>query len=1071
MRVLMALCMMLAAALTAGEDQPLADISPPTIAVAKTPHPPTIDGTVEPHEWRFAAATTGFVNLADANLADQQTVVRISYDDQRLYVAFELSMGPEELPRTSVMERDTGVWADDSIEVYLLPEGGSEADDFFQLVGNSAGTIFDRRGQDKSWDGDWQFANRVERGHWSCELSIAWAELGVGDATGQVWRANFARSAGAFTSWAYTVRGYYNPPRWGFLRFAAETPLAQVDEIDTAQPGEVIVDGSVMRPRGAGRVSVGADLTDFGPAIEKSAPAPNNPAWPERLTWTLSAGGQEPFQLRLPTREEGRKLLYVAAADEGGALIYHQVLPLVARQPRYLKLHAHPSERIAFLEADLSTIDTPPTADVHLRVSQREGDFLRILRREGLRTGGVRHAVVSVAGWPMGEHDCAWRIVHPGTGEVLRSGRLVWEQRAMPEWYKRGSRLGRGDSVPPPWTPMECSSDRVQVWGRRYELGAEPLLAQVTSAGEELLAAPVRLEVSAGGGTQRLRLARRLVTRTRDTEAEYLATAELGEARVLVTTRAEFDGMLRFDLRFMPGAADAVEAMRLIVPLRPERATYYHHCSSYYARGFAGELPDDGLSLAFRPFVWLGDDERGLMWFAQSQRGWSVEGEPIQVRRREGATELVVTLIDGRSELGDRWITFGLQATPVKPVPEDWRAWRADRVYPRRLQQRAEMHWEERGIPLQWRYLWFADGPRPLFAPAHTTPLDVMDTLGEFADKVHATGTRMVPYLYLMGVSTIATDFERYYPAWRITSPRQIGGGDRVIMGADPASTFGDYLLAGIERWVTEHHVDGVYFDGAGPPVACRNSLHDHGWITQAGSRALEYPIFGMREFYKRLWRMLTERHEDPVIWIHADGKMATPCFSFATANWEGEMVQGPLRTGDAFLSDMLPLDFWRAHLVATQWGVVPMWLVTTSRTDEQMQVRQMYDTLALLLVHGTPFARRQHISKDLVLRVWSAQAEFGIGQATFHGYWENEDLVQLSPRDPRIVASLYERDGRVMLIVSNLTEQPQEVQVRLAETVRPGGPLTDCISDEQVQLEGDALVLTVEGKSFRMLR
>ncbi len=1053
------------------QEEPAADLPPPMMAVARTPTAPTVDGSVEPGEWRFAAATTGFVNIADADLAEVQTTVRVAWDDERLYMAFELPMDAEALPRTSATERDTGVWADDSIEVYLLPEGASEEDDFFQFVGNSAGTIFDRRGQDRSWDADWQFANRVERGHWSAELSAAWDEFGVEAPVGQTWRAQFARSAGVFTAWAYTVRGYNNPPLWGYLRFTEAGPVGQMTEIDASQPGLVTVDGSMMMIGDeGGRMSVGADLEAFGPARERTPPAPNNTDWPQRRTSTAAHGGQVPFSLPLAYREEGHKLLSIAAADAEGVLAYRQFVPLVAETPEYVTLLAHPSERIAFLKADLSAVDGPERVDVLVRVSRPGGEFLRVLRERGLRAGAEHQLAQSIEDWPQGALECNWRIVDSASGEVLRSGEFTWERRTPPEWYSEGVTLGRSDSVPPPWTPMAYPDGAVECYGRRYQLGDEPLLAQVTSAAEELLAGPVRLEIDGGGQTDALRLDERLTIREREIDCKYSAACDLGGVRVLVTTQAEFDGMIRYDLRILAPDPVLVEGLRLVIPLKPERAQYYHHCSSYYARGYAGELPDEGLSLAFRPFVWLGDAERGLMWFAESTDGWSYDGEPITVRRGEGATEMVISLVNVPTELTDRRITFGLQATPVKPVPPDWRAWRVDRVWPRRLLEQAEMNWEERGVPLQWRLLWFCDGPRPLYANAHTAPLDVMDTLGDFAAQVHERGTRVVPYLYLHGVSTTATDFERYYPVWRTTSPRQIGGGDRVIMGACPGSSFGDYMLYGIERWVTEHGVDGVYFDGAGPPVPCANSLHRHGW-TDGGTRRVEYPIFGLREFYKRLWTMLTERHEDPVIWVHADGKMATPCFSFITANWEGEMVQGPLRTGDAFLSDMLPPDFWRAHMMATQWGVVPMWLVTTARTNEEMQVRQMYDTLALLLVHGTPFARRGHISRELMLRIWSAQEQFGVGEATFHGYWENADLVTLRPQDPRIVASLYERKGRIMLIVSNLTEDAREVTLDLAEPVRPAGGLTDAISEETVGVDDGRVTLTVEAKSFRMLQ
>ncbi len=43
-------------------------------------------------------------------------------------------------------------------------------------------------------------------------------------------------------------------------------------------------------------------------------------------------------------------------------------------------------------------------------------------------------------------------------------------------------------------------------------------------------------------------------------------------------------------------------------------------------------------------------------------------------------------------------ITFGLQATPAKPVPSDWRAWRVDRVFPKRNVAEHEKNWEQRGV-------------------------------------------------------------------------------------------------------------------------------------------------------------------------------------------------------------------------------------------------------------------------------------------------------------------------------------------------------------------------------------
>ncbi len=654
-------------------------------------------------------------------------------------------------------------------------------------------------------------------------------------------------------------------------------------------------------------------------------------------------------------------------------------------------------------------------------------------------------------------YDCEHRVLKSGTDEVILEDSFVYERVAQPIWYTEGTKMGLGDIVPKPWTPVQCGDDAVGVLGRTYTLGGEAVLEQVSAAGEDLLAGPVRLEATVGGQNVAVTGMRRRSLAQSDAKGSYETTGTLG---------------LRFDLELKSEAETIVDGLRLVVPLRPERAIYYHHCSSYYARGYAGLLPEEGLSLGFRPFVWLGDDERGLMWFAESTRGWAEGEEPIQVRRTPEATELVIDFVGGKTLMQGTSLTFGLQATPAKPAPDDWRSWRVDRVWVKRQLAKMELSLEDRDVPLAWRLLWFCDGRVPLYCNLHTAPLDVMDEFTDWVDGVHERGTRVVPYLYLHGVSAGATGYERYYPIWQITSPRQIGGGERVIMGACPSSSFGDYLLYGIAQWAEKYGADGVYFDGAGPPVECGNTLHHHGWSTTDGARHIEFPIFGLREFYKRLWIILSERVDDPIVWTHADGKMPIPCFSFTTANWIGEMVQGPLRTGDAFLSDMQPLDWWRAYMQATQWGPVPMWLVTTARADEEMRLRQQMDTWALLLVHGTPFARRGHLSNEQIDTIWSAQSDFGIGDANFHGYWANGSLVGLSPEDPGIVASFYERDGKVMLVIANFTDEDQQVSATLSGVAQSAsGGFADVMTGETVAAPGGVVSVTVGAKSFRLLR
>ena len=143
-----AACLALGLAAPAAErsaDDPLLALPVPIMMMIRTPKAPTIDGKLADNEWRFATSTAGFLNLADGNLAEEKTVAHVTFDGEKLYFAFECALASERAPQVSETRRDGGVYSDESIEVHLLPPGADEKE-FIQLVFNSRGTIFDRRG-------------------------------------------------------------------------------------------------------------------------------------------------------------------------------------------------------------------------------------------------------------------------------------------------------------------------------------------------------------------------------------------------------------------------------------------------------------------------------------------------------------------------------------------------------------------------------------------------------------------------------------------------------------------------------------------------------------------------------------------------------------------------------------------------------------------------------------------------------------------------------------------------------------------------------------------------------------
>jgi len=157
----------------------------------------------------------------------------LTYDKKRLYIGFD-SEFPEGEKLVGVGgQRDTGrLWREDSVELFLAPNA-AVSQDYFQLILNHAGSMYDLRAGKKTWNGNWDVGTHVSPGRWTGEIAIAFSELNTATPKhGTEWRMNFCRdrAAGgsALESWSDIGTRYINPPRFGRLIFGGRTPTVRV---------------------------------------------------------------------------------------------------------------------------------------------------------------------------------------------------------------------------------------------------------------------------------------------------------------------------------------------------------------------------------------------------------------------------------------------------------------------------------------------------------------------------------------------------------------------------------------------------------------------------------------------------------------------------------------------------------------------------------------------------------------------------------------------------------------------------------------------------------------------------
>ncbi|MBM4079939.1 MAG: hypothetical protein FJ278_09590, partial [Planctomycetes bacterium] len=248
------------------------------------------------------------------------------------------------------------------------------------------------------------------------------------------------------------------------------------------------------------------------------------------------------------------------------------------------------------------------------------------------------------------------------------------------------------DRVLPPWTPVRVEGRDVHVWNRAHRFERGPLPASLSSAGENLLAAPIALSVVADSKavewTEGKRVDESPVRCVRS------STAQLGRLAVEAVTTVEFDGMIRVDLKLTPQPEAGVERIELRIPLRSEHAQLFTHnvigteavASPRWNLRFtperqwwAGAIPAEGWKAQFTPQVWLGTEERGLAWFSDTPAHWQprAAANAIEIARNGKSTDLIIRFVQSALNLkGPIEFRFGLMATPVKPFQEPYRTLR-----------------------------------------------------------------------------------------------------------------------------------------------------------------------------------------------------------------------------------------------------------------------------------------------------------------------------------------------------------------------------------------------------------
>lgn len=966
------------AAASAAAQGPTGDV--PRVTMPRMTAPPAIDGRVGEDEWRGAVRSVGLVGAESGALTARRGVFWVGCDGRMLWLAMKTEAPPDGRILTRAVpeaDRDAAmVLLDDAVEVGLaLPSPDKSSHAIYRLVFNARGAVLDwiePAGQDKpaadpkqpidrAWRlPKWEMKQQVADGWWQVEAAIPLESMGVkgegfarpwGVQVGRVWQRPAERSR-----WAVAPSGSGE---------REAMPLVAID--DTAPVVRVLgLEGDAGQPQ----VRVGV----FNPHSKPlTARVRLSDAWhrdpPQQVDRQVQVAAGNEEVVVLDGRRGGPEGLHQTAIDvtspDGRSVYYHRAVRWSPERPAGRWTVGEEQKRAV----DLQFKYYPYLDKVRIRVGiealalrgQVTGATVGIVRAAAQPEKGDKSNLpplwtrpIKFAGYAaeetcevpkLAEGDYLFTVKLEG-GEGLPQGPVVQPfVRRVFEWEH--NRLGTSDEVMPPFTPLEVQDRTVRAVLREHRHGDAGLWSSVASDGRPLLAAPMRWEVVTaapdGSGPQVQPVAGSgwKATSRRPTAVEGEAAWSAGPVKAVVRTTYDYDGMMLVRLELPPVAA-SLHRLSLVIPLDDARARYMHAVGDGLRSNYAGFTPDGQgavwdsskaarteLAGTFFPYLWLGDGERGLCWFADTDRDWVLDDKtPALELVREGKTlNLCVHFITRPGALERKHeIVFGLQATPTKPMPEGWRRWVASKAV-------------EGGRPVGWVGACYYWGGMSYDVYPFERRFDFYDALrlgrqtGKIDQEFIARWMKMVDerlapkgtdkhefLLRHVQAGFHSASASRWDRGWRLfgyTNPRGAGfhvpefatfqdewlryrwfhrkwgrEGD-VGYDVDPVESFQDYCLWHYRKMLACY--DGVYWDNLFlsanfDPVA------GGAWTDEQGRVHPSLGLLHMRELVKRtavmLWqegRDLPEGRRPPITLGHTTNALIVPVMSFlnCTMDWE----------------------------------------------------------------------------------------------------------------------------------------------------------------------------------------
>ena len=1085
--------------------------------------PPTLDGKIDSAQWAGAARIDGFVT--DSKLERRAVHSYVGATHDTLYVAIQSRL-PDQGPLLATVSRDTlKVVYDDAVEVFVDPAPGATDRVAYHMLANSlnhAGFETAVRGKaslDASWSGNWPHASSLANGYWNFECAIPIASLtsaGPGrTATQGTWLINLCRD------WR---------PDWGWSSFTGQYLWSGLTFRFTDQPAPVVRQIIEGDPTYAPGDKVKLSLELYNPS---TSPLPlkaglklvrnNMPGAGAGMSGKLSPGGTTSVSVPLDAHDPTTlfNLQASVSSDDANATYFSRELHWsraasverwVTEKPKDaalvdLQFAYYPSKNHMRVRADIAALP----ADAH-------PDHVSAIVRNRLTHAEIKSVPFPLDRFANGRQEIAFDLPDLN-GYYELAVQVSGPQMKMVEAVKDFQRIhypwenlptGLSTTVYAPFTPIVLKDWKLSTVLRTYSLGDSGLVNQVattndtTKVTKDLLAGPMRYVATVDGKSAPVKSTSMQITESQGNEAKTQGSFVVGSVPLLWNDTWDYDGTAKVSLTLQPTNGHTINDLTLEIPLRADIATLLHANADRIRNPVAEKLPPgdgvvwDGSKVAcdeyiknFCPYVFLGDGNRGLCWFADNDRnwGWNHSTPNLEVVRHGDQVLLRVHLINQPTVITEpRTIVYGLLATPIKPRlnpgsnPNWWR-YRANRD--QYVVMGTDINWFANNsagsvYPVgQDMYLWeeIARGSREKLSDAEVegviqhgmqyfTPYgkDSVDMWVHHVNvNLRAHLNHHMVFYYNRASCEEYEEYQTFKDEWSLDDLRPAEPAKpRDEIKVVPTESYDNYNLYWNARSFEVGNNKGVYWDNWFIAPSFNTEMTD-AYRTPDGSIMPSAGIWAMRAQAKRTFQMMNEKGMLPIIFPHITSFSCLPMLSFATVQYEWEW-----KYSEGDVQDRFTRDYIQLVTTGEQAGTWPVPLHDQLKLENDPWTQRTF--AAVRLVHELDGTGGYGTTDTLLKPVFAILDKPGT-QA--YRYWDDRPMpAHVSNADVPLL--VYSRPGAESLIIATSyaaadADATLDVDWK-ALGLSPSATVTNAITGQRIEVRDGRVLLPIKKHDIQLI-